>query len=435
MRRKGFTLVELLVVIAIIALLMGILMPALARVRQLAFRMTCGTNLSGIGKAMLVYAHDNDDELPKAGTRQAAYGVPVWDAQTAVQAYAISGTNSVGNIASSFYLLVKYAEMTPKSFVCKSDTGTTEWDITGDVTAGRGGWVGMQLTEAWNFGSQASEHCSYAYHTPYAPAGAMPYALTTSSDPGLAVAADRNPWLPSPMNPDVATQAATNWSMFNPNGAQDEVRPGNCYQHQQDGQNVMFLDTHVEFPKTSACSLEEDNIYTKSSAPNRGDPYGVSYPTSAAIGPTNRRDNLMLHDTAAAKGRSCFPGNTIVWMDGEMESIADVSAGQSVGLTSSTEVEELEVHDGTHAIVHDVVLETGECITVIDSHLFKLASGQFVNVQQLRQGSELTTMDGTVKVSWVAKRTSPFVGNVYNVKVQDADEYFVGKTGVCVRDF
>jgi len=66
-QRKGFTLVELLVVIAIIALLMGILMPALARVRQIAYRLYCGTNLSGIGKAMLIYANDYDDELPRAG--------------------------------------------------------------------------------------------------------------------------------------------------------------------------------------------------------------------------------------------------------------------------------------------------------------------------------------------------------------------------------
>ena len=62
--RKGFTLVELLVVIAIIALLMGILMPALARVRQIAYRMMCGTNLAGIGRGMLVYAQDHDEEYP-----------------------------------------------------------------------------------------------------------------------------------------------------------------------------------------------------------------------------------------------------------------------------------------------------------------------------------------------------------------------------------
>ena len=66
MKRKGFTLVELLVVIAIIALLMGILMPALSKVRQIANRLVCGTNLSGIGKAMMVYANEYDDEFPRA---------------------------------------------------------------------------------------------------------------------------------------------------------------------------------------------------------------------------------------------------------------------------------------------------------------------------------------------------------------------------------
>ncbi len=50
--------------VPLIALLMGILMPALARTRQLAFRMTCGTNLSSLGKAMIIYANDYDDMFP-----------------------------------------------------------------------------------------------------------------------------------------------------------------------------------------------------------------------------------------------------------------------------------------------------------------------------------------------------------------------------------
>jgi prepilin-type processing-associated H-X9-DG protein len=52
------------VAIPIIALLMGILMPALARTRQLAFRMVCGTNMSGLSKAMMIYADDYDDKYP-----------------------------------------------------------------------------------------------------------------------------------------------------------------------------------------------------------------------------------------------------------------------------------------------------------------------------------------------------------------------------------
>ena len=98
MKRKGFTLVELLVVIAIIALLMGILMPALARVRQIAFRLVCGTNLSGIGKAMLIYSNDYDDELPRAGGRNAAWrgSISNWMADNRFAAYGVSADGSGG---------------------------------------------------------------------------------------------------------------------------------------------------------------------------------------------------------------------------------------------------------------------------------------------------------------------------------------------------
>jgi len=50
--------------VAGVAIGAGVLMPALARVRQTAFRMTSGTNLSAIGKASLIYSNDYDDQLP-----------------------------------------------------------------------------------------------------------------------------------------------------------------------------------------------------------------------------------------------------------------------------------------------------------------------------------------------------------------------------------
>lgn len=57
--------VVLVVLVPVVACLMGMLMPALARTRQIAFRMVCGQNMSGLGKAMLIYANDYDDKFPK----------------------------------------------------------------------------------------------------------------------------------------------------------------------------------------------------------------------------------------------------------------------------------------------------------------------------------------------------------------------------------
>ena len=60
LKRRAFTLIELLVVIAIIALLMGILMPALQRVRKQARKTVCQANIRQWGLCFNMYLHDND---------------------------------------------------------------------------------------------------------------------------------------------------------------------------------------------------------------------------------------------------------------------------------------------------------------------------------------------------------------------------------------
>jgi len=62
-QKQGFTLVELLVVIAIIALLMGILMPALSRVRDQAQTIVCRSNLKNLALGWVMYVDDNEGNL------------------------------------------------------------------------------------------------------------------------------------------------------------------------------------------------------------------------------------------------------------------------------------------------------------------------------------------------------------------------------------
>ena len=313
-RKQGFTLIELLVVISIIAILVSILLPALAKARELANRAVCMANIRGIIQSMLTYSQSNEGVFPLfpaiptriyanapaniSATGQMVGLMPGMNAPQVVQAAYLHGIDLIwgggtgGNQGPAFsapspefneWLLVLQGYATPATFICPSDplavgpsVEFTNQDPNAPSYLGNfmgPASLGPQAGWGWNAQGQGLSYSiafPYAWNHPTAEinAGPGPWCTSTYAGTDTPLVGDMAPadgggaFSGSVDDTGAAAGVFERVTTTLPTANTYGPYIYNSGNHAGDGQNVGFGDDHVTWETSPYVGQNGDNIFT-----------------------------------------------------------------------------------------------------------------------------------------------------------------------------
>jgi prepilin-type N-terminal cleavage/methylation domain-containing protein/prepilin-type processing-associated H-X9-DG protein len=276
---SAFTLIELLVVIAIIAILAGLLLPALARAREESRRKSCNSNMGQIVKAMTTYQEPNGDFFPCH-----------WDGQTLIGGNTTTSAEGYDNPMASLALLYPTYVDNEKVYRCPSTPDNPQviirwvararhcafgkamlWsEYSGGVPAGQspdkrsgyvdasryGGATEMDPKDASALSARGRYKCSYMYD-------ALSHFRDVGPSQAMLADADGRAW----------RTGSGEYPEYDIDGTPGAAGPADIYvrtprkPNHDSGQNVMYFDGHVKWMETNYASDEpKDNIYVPNGA-------------------------------------------------------------------------------------------------------------------------------------------------------------------------
>jgi len=249
MPQRRFTFVHLMVSLAIVMFIAAYFASFLSvhsNRGESSSRVKCASNLRQIGQAMLLYANDNHQHYPRVVYTPSPLVVPTWGTgAAAADPFKPDGT-SPNDVSAALFLLLRTQDITPEVFVCPNSNAEKD-----DFGGGTNTAANRSNFTDWK------KNLSYSLHNPYPNEGAIPKdhearGWTTSMPADFAVAADLNP----------GTAGGRDVVHVTIGSSASQMRKANSTNQDQDGQNVLYGDGHVEFQNNPFCGTKRDNIYT-----------------------------------------------------------------------------------------------------------------------------------------------------------------------------